>query len=551
MYVTPVMDSPATGLRFGILAKGRVFPAWAVECVERLQASGYAKPAAVLDVESSNVSARNQDGVGALLPRLYAEHWLRRRARSLRRVDLSESLSSLPAVPLSSSSTDGVNERARKAIVECRLDFILRFDAIDVPEALLDSAPFGVWSFCQERRAAPCFREVMEGRMKTRIALERLTPEGVVCLHEGYFATCRASWVNNLDRARLGAADFCVRVCAEIAHGGAERLLSRTPVTPDPEPTPSNKDLVRLLTGSAARSVEKLWELLFHVEIWNVGFTRQSIQQILHGARVESPGVTWCKPHAPRHFIADPFAYVHGGRTHVLVEDYDQVRGKICSIDPANGHALELAVDLDLPYHLSYPCVFEEGGETYVVPEAYQSNRASLYRRTAQGWSFVRHLIEGLPIVDPTLFKHDGRYWLLFTLQNDGAWGNQKLYAYHAPALDAKWEPHALNPVKCDIGATRPAGNVFSVDGQLFRPSQDCSSTYGAAVVINQMVKLTATEFQERVAARIDPIAGGPYPDGLHTLNAMGDRAVFDSKKFAFDLFAWRKNWGRLHEVLR
>ena len=74
-------------------------------------------------------------------------------------------------------------------------------------------------------------------------------------------------------------------------------------------------------------------------------------------------------------------------------------------------------------------------------------------------------MIDGLPIVDPTLFKHEGRYWLLFTLQDDGAWGNQKLYAYHAPALDAPWVPHALNPVKCDIGATRPAGNVLSAAG--------------------------------------------------------------------------------------
>jgi hypothetical protein len=228
------------------------------------------------------------------------------------------------------------------------------------------------------------------------------------------------------------------------------------------------------------------------------------------------------------------------------------VKGKICSIAPSNGKpGLSLTVDFDFPFHLSYPCIYEEDGETYCVPEAYQSSRASLYRRSEQGWSLVRHLIEGLPIVDPTLFKHDGRYWLLFTLQNDGAWGNQKLYAYHASALDAPWVPHALNPVKCDIGATRPAGNVFRIGERLYRPSQDCSTTYGAAVVINEIVELSPNRFLEQAVARIDPIAHGPYPDGLHTLNAIGDRAVFDSKKFAFDWLAWRKNWRRLHEVLR
>jgi hypothetical protein len=70
-------------------------------------------------------------------------------------------------------------------------------------------------------------------------------------------------------------------------------------------------------------------------------------------------------------------------------------------------------------------------------------------------------------------------------------------------------------------------------------------------VVINRIDRLSPTEFVESIAARIDPIAGGPYPDGFHTLNAMGSKTVFDSKKFEFDWLAWRKNWGRLYEVLR
>lgn len=535
-------------MRFGILAEGRHFPAWAAECIERLQASGHAELVAVLDVGSAPPLRRS---AGRLLPRLFNEHWIARRSQALRRVDLSAHLADVLAVDLSTASARS-SEGVREALAPCRLDFVLRFDALPLPDGLLGVPRFGVWSFSQDRRSAPFFREVMEGSAKTRVALEKLTDQGSACLHEGYFATCRASWVNNIDRARFGAADFCARVCAEIGSGGGERVLAAAAAPVAEDPAPTNRDVVRVLAKSAVRSVEKLWELLFHVEIWNVGFTGKSIEQILRDASVDDRDIIWCKPHEPGHFIADPFAYVHRGQARVLVEDYDQVKGKISSIDPALGReALELAVDFEFPFHLSYPCIFEEEGETYCIPEAYQSNRASLYRRTEQGWSLVRHLIDGLPIVDPTLFKHDGKYWLLFTLQNDGAWGNQKLYAYHATSLAAPWAPHALNPVKCDIGATRPAGNVFSAQGRVYRPSQDCSSTYGGAVVINQIVKLTPTEFEERVAARIEPIVGSPYPDGLHTLNAMGDRTVFDSKKFAFDWLAWRKNWGRLHEVLR
>ncbi len=538
------MDSPQVTLRFGILAEGRDFPAWAVECLERLEAGGHAQLAAVVRAPSSPGSPEK----GRLFPRLYRERWLERRSLALRRVDVSARLAGVPSIDMMTSG-NGLTERDEQSLRG--LDFVLRFDALAVPDLLLGLPRYGVWSYCQESLAAPGFREVVEGRPKTRLALEQLTRDGAVCLHEGYFATCRASWVNNVDRARFGAADFVARVCAEIVHGGSARIRSLKPAISSGDPVLGNRDLGRLLLKSGARAAEKLWELLFHVEIWNVGFSSKSVEDILRDARVDGAGVTWCKPHKPGHFIADPFAYVHRGETRVLVEDYDQVKGKICSIVAGGGHELDLAVDFEFPYHLSYPCIFEEGGETYCVPEAYQSNGASLYRRTDAGWSLVRLLIDGLPIVDPTLFKHDGRYWLMFTLQNDGAWGNQKLYAYHAPALDGPWVAHVLNPVKCDIGATRPAGNVFTAQGRVFRPSQDCSSTYGGAVVINEIVRLSPTEFEEREAARIDPIAGGPYPDGLHTLNVMGDSCVFDSKKFAFDWFAWRKNWGRLHEVLR
>jgi hypothetical protein len=541
------MERPVAPLRFGVLSEGQSLPAWAAACLERLLASGHATLAAHIERPASTVLRARR---AAVLPHLYHERWVKRRSLALHELDVSQQFAAVPRIAMAGQGDATLEREGLERIRAERLDFILRFDTRAVPDELLNVPRFGVWSFCQERRAVPCFQELVEGQAKTRMALERLTADGAVCLYEGHFATCKASWVNNIDRARFGAADFCVRVCAELAHGGERRRDGSAEARMDAPPT--NRDFGRFLLESARRSVEKLWELLFHVEIWNVGFTRQSVQQILRDASVNDAEVTWCKPHGRGNFIADPFVYTRQGEQCVLVEDYVAGKGRICSVVPANGSAsLELAVDLEFPYHMSYPCIFEEEGETYCIPETYQSKQISLYRRAERGWELVRVLIEGTPAVDPTLFKHEGRYWLLFTLQDDGAWGNQKLYAYHAPSLASAWTAHALNPVKCDIGATRPAGNVFTSEGKLYRPSQDCSSTYGGAVIIHRLVELSPTEFREEQVARIEPIKGSPYPDGLHTLNAMGSAAVFDSKKFAFDWFAWRQNWGRLHEVLR
>lgn len=299
--------------------------------------------------------------------------------------------------------------------------------------------------------------------------------------------------------------------------------------------------------------VAKLWELLFHVETWNVGFTSRTVDQIVRAGRVDPETVVWCKAHARGRFVADPFAYVENGREHVLVEDLDdRGRGRIATVVPPHGpDRLELAVDIEHPYHMSYPCTFVDDGAVYCVPETYQARRVSLYRRAGGTWKLVRTLLEGLPAVDPTLFKHEGRYWLFFTLQDDGAFGNLRLYAHHAESLLGDWRPHALNPLKCDIGSSRPAGAPHVVDGALLRPAQDCSATYGGAVVMNRIVKLSPTEFEEVAACRIEPIRPGPYPDGLHTINAMQSGSVIDSKRFAFHPLAWRHNRGRLHEIFK
>jgi hypothetical protein len=487
-----------------------------------------------------------------LLHGLYRRHWLGRRSSALALVDLAPELGAVPRLDGVVSGA-GCDARALQRVQELGLDFVLCFDARALAPELLGAARLGVWSHEHAISSAPCFREVLEGSPKTRVELLQRRPGRTTSLYRGFFGTCQASWVNTIERAFWGSTDWCARVCAEIQALGLERFEQSRSLASDVQATaPRNRELLRLLSKSARSSLAKLWELLFHVEVWNVGIAAKSLEEILREARIDEASVTWCDAHGPGNFIADPFSYVQDGKPCVLVEDYVDGKGRICSLsDSLVPERVGLSVDLDLPYHMSYPCIFTEGGETYCVPETYQAGQVSLYRRAGREWVLVRTLLEGKPVVDPTLFKHDGRYWLLFTLQDDGAWGNQKLYAYYADSLDSEWKPHLLNPVKCDIGSTRPAGSPFVVNGTLYRPSQDCSRTYGGAVVINELRRLSPSEFVELEAARIEPMKNGPYPAGLHTLNPMGEHALFDSKKFSFDWLAWRKNWSRLHEVFR
>ena len=186
------------------------------------------------------------------------------------------------------------------------------------------------------------------------------------------------------------------------------------------------------------------------------------------------------------------------------------------------------------PQHLSYPFVVEHLGEVYCVPESYQSGLITFYRRDAVTGSFVNHsvLLDHVAAVDPTLFFYNGLWWLFYTVRKYAA---THLYISYANELTGKYIPHPCNPVKIDVRSARPAGTPFFHDGALYRPSQDCSVTYGGRVIINRVVKLTIHEFHEQAITMVEPADGTPYTRGLHTISGVGDFTLIDGKRFRFN----------------
>src|SRR2546427_610728 len=189
---------------------------------------------------------------------------------------------------------------------------------------------------------------------------------------------------------------------------------------------------------------------------------------------------------------------------------------------------------IELPVHASYPYLVVERGEIYCIPETNASREIGLYRAIdfPTRWEKVGTLVSGVAALDPTVFRHEGRWWLTCTDREVGE--NMPLFVWHARNLEGPWEPHALNPVKADIRSSRPAGTPFVDGGILYRPAQDCSRMYGGGIVINRVVRLTPTEFMEEPAATIEPFSESPFPDGIHTLSGVGDITLIDSKRHRF-----------------
>ena len=74
---------------------------------------------------------------------------------------------------------------------------------------------------------------------------------------------------------------------------------------------------------------------------------------------------------------------------------------------------------------------------------------------------------------------------------------------------------------------SRSAGNLFWRNGRLYRPTQDCSVRYGYAIQVNEVTRLTPTEFEERPVNWIPP-AWNPGLLGTHTWNESSRLEVLD-----------------------
>ncbi len=289
-------------------------------------------------------------------------------------------------------------------------------------------------------------------------------------------------------------------------------------------------------------------------DIWRVGVLPIPLEQaaFLPPSAWPAP-LAWIASPKPFTFLADPFGIARDGRVYVFVERYDY-RDKTGHIEvitlSETSEILAQETALKEPWHLSYPFVFEDAGDCYMLPEAHRSGRLTLYRaeRFPDRWKPVQVLAEQ-PMIDATLLQHDGLWWLFYCLP-DAPTG--ALHVAYSKTLLGHWQAHPLNPVMEGADRVRPGGKPFIKDGAMYLPVQDCRDGYGAALNMLRIERLSRTEFAASVAHSIAPGAWSqPFGDGLHTLSGSGNVTLFDVKRIhrspARHLVNWQRRLQRYH----
>lgn len=196
------------------------------------------------------------------------------------------------------------------------------------------------------------------------------------------------------------------------------------------------------------------------------------------------------------HTYADPFLFPHGDELFLFFESQAVgEHGKIEAIKTSDLKTFQYVGEiLREPFHLSFPFVFEDGGDIYLMPETLAANEVSLYKFE----KFPNKLVKSRVLLrgsykDSSLIKHNG-IWYFFTKSEEGL----ELF-YTDDIKTGHLIPHRKNPITDDPRYSQCGGSPIILKDEMFRISQDGSGEYGRNISILKVTELSRTRYVEQV----------------------------------------------------
>jgi hypothetical protein len=553
LFLTSHNSAPP--LRIGLLLDGLQLPLWKRTIVELVQAAQYAEVTLVLQADAP--APPTERSWRSLLFRGYAE--LDRRLYGSRRspdpdrlVDCRDLLGGIPEGALRIDPVAGRRVLSEADTTQLRaldLDVILDLGAGPLDGSLPAASRTGVWRchFGPGRAGGEAhagYRELAERAPLVTVSLRRDTGDAAPaeCLATATTSTVAGvSWALNRFEPLWLASELVVQTLHRLHEHGAGSLR-REPV-PDShaaqagmQQAPSNAATIGFLATAlirkARRRVRHISPALMNE--WRLAI--RAVPDAEHGIPVlqDASGFTWIESPAGRQW-ADPFILERDGRTWLFFEEYlyDEGRGVI-SVAPLDADGRPGAVHriLDTGGHLSYPLLFQDGDDVYLIPESGDRRSTTVYRAMdfPYRWEPAFQLGTGLQLLDTTILRENGLYWMFTTVPGRHRAGYTVLL-FWAESLEGPWQHHPDSPISRDIRYARGAGCIVRSGGRLYRPVQDGAGGYGRRVHFFEILELTTESFREEHRGTLDPDSLPDAPrrlEGIHTYNRSGRFEVID-----------------------
>lgn len=232
-------------------------------------------------------------------------------------------------------------------------------------------------------------------------------------------------------------------------------------------------------------------------------------------------------------WYADPFLFEHNGTTYLFAEyfSYLTVKGSIVySIFNKDTFSFSEPKEIiSEDFHMSYPNVFTDGSEIYMLPETAEAHQLILYKAVSfpDKWEKYKIIAEDAEYVDTTLVSDFCGQSCAVTYKLKDAVPEKFLL------IDLKTGQivRDLTDLRA-LETARPAGKLCRVNGKTVLPTQDCSETYGGAIIFCE-TNPEFCKFEKIFCINQDNIKIKDESSeicGVHTYNSTDELEIIDYK---------------------
>jgi hypothetical protein len=549
-----------TKLKIGLLISSYHIANWQFKIVEELKNSNFAEISLVIKSNEHliNMPSRFFGGLNKASKILLNTHLkldkfiLGRTANYSKKLDskvLLKDVCEVTLTPVGDRLTNKFDDKEVIKIKAFNLDIILNFGFGQLTGDLLTVAKYGIWLYGSTNKNVSKdeqfgYWEVIKELGTTDSMLQILngdTKSGKV-IHFSSILTNPTSISKNRNLCYWRATTIVPRIVEGLFNLG-EPYLFRLEDKYKKEINFYNGEFKAFLTPLTAfknliihfwKVIKRLIQKLFFVDHWDILY-RMNSKEIFMSSIDEfklllSPvDRSW----------TDPFVVTKDDKYFLFVEEliYKTNKGHITVVEMDNkGNLIGSKKVLERTYHLSYPFLLKIDGTYYMIPETGENKTVEIYKCSEfpYKWEFVMNLMEGVRTGDVTVFHYNNKWWLFCCVDKTGIHEGllDELHLFYSDNLFTKdWQSHPCNPINTDTKTARSAGEIFIKDDKIYRPSQDCSGIYGRGINLNEIIKLSETEYEEVLTQKVIP-NNDLGIIGVHTFNADGKITVIDGFKY-------------------
>ncbi len=269
----------------------------------------------------------------------------------------------------------------------------------------------------------------------------------------------------------------------------------------------------------------------FYREYWNVAIRKKKEKLLFEGECSKF----YIIKNGKDYWLADPFLYEHEGKCYIFAELYDCKKGKgviaYLRYDADSENGWHVAIEED--YHLSFPFIYEENGNVYIIPESSYGHCLCRYKAVEFPKSWEKEmLLEDVSIVDTAFLINEHHFIGLTTEMID----NHNVARIIRGNADMSGI-HLSDSVYSDDDRYNRLGGQFIIqNGEIYAVFQDGKDYYGKALHFIRFDGGSPTICKEDIDNKRTVYAGDIYTDskrgfiGVHTYNHSENYEVIDLK---------------------